>query len=182
MQRHLIRCHYPDNISKDLMVILGVKEVLAIGGASGWHIRHQAQLQFISVINSLINRPRTLCSLSYTEVWPTGKHTTPKTAGTSKVIICSSAPHLLVNLEIYPHPHADVGFITIHLTSAVLVQNVPGWNSIAACSFLENCSFKQLHTWHCTFLGPQQYTPSRVKSIGWTVDNQRTDRQRLLPF
>ncbi len=31
-------------------------------------------------------------------------------------------------------------------------------SGIAACSFLENSSSKQLHTRRCTSFGPQQYT------------------------
>lgn len=30
-------------------------------------------------------------------------------------------------------------------------------SGIAACSFLKPGLPKQLHTWHCTSLGPQQY-------------------------
>ena len=42
--------------------------------------------------------------------------------------------------------------------SAVTVQRMSVQNGPNACSFLENCSYKQLHTRHCASLGPEQYT------------------------
>ncbi len=50
-------------------------------------------------------------------------------------------------------------------------------SGIAACSFLENRSSKQLHTWHYISMDPHQYTKCEGDWMNGCRDNWRTDRQ-----